>query len=275
MKSNLKYNVDSFFDLFIKELENAPYLHKYYNFHTKDKYFNFRKAYFIQRLQYISDKVKPGDKIWDCGCGYGTTALFFTLNGYKVFGSTLEFYYNHIPGRLEYWKQFSDISKLKINYENVFDNKLSLNSFDTIIVQDTLHHLEPLEDALKILSNVLKKGGQIIAIEENGSNIIQNLKLYKQRGNKRTITVYDEKLKKDILLGNENIRPFTKWKKAFSTHGLTVLDDSLEYIRVLPPQMYGNQSINEIIKKEQSIRKKSSILRKYFFFGINFVATKQ
>lgn len=274
MEIKPKYSVSEFFDLFVKELDNAPYLHKYYKFHSKDKSYNFRKAYFIQRLQYIADHVKENDNIWDCGCGYATTAIYLTLNGYKVFGSTLEFYYDDIEKRLEYWKQFGDLSSLEINYENVFDDKISHESFDTIIAQDTLHHLEPFEDAIKILSNVLKKNGQLIAIEENGSNIIQNLKLYKQRGNKRIITIYDEKLKKDILIGNENIRPIKQWEKEFAVENLKIQEDSLEYVRFYPPQMYGEKPIEDIIKKEQS-KSESSLLRKYLFFGINFIATKE
>ena len=269
-----KYSVDDFFELFVKELEITPSLHKYYKFHAKDKSYNFRKAYFIQRLRYIADHVKRGDKIFDCGCGYATTAIFLTLNGFEVYGSTLEFYYDEINGRLEYWKQFGDLSALEINYENLFDDNIPDESFDVIIAQDTLHHLEPFNEAIVILSKILKKDGQLIAIEENGSNIVQNLKLFKQRGNKRIISIYDEKLKRNILIGNENIRSINKWKKEFTTNGLTIDDDSLEFIRVLPPQLFGNKSIEEVIEKEKNLKNKSALLRKYFFFGLNFVANK-
>ena len=270
----LKYNVDEFFELFVKELEITPSLHKYYKFHAKDKSYNFRKAYFIQRLQYIADHVKKGDKIFDCGCGYATTAIFLTLNGFNVYGSTLEFYYDEINGRLEYWKQFGDLSALEINYENLFDANIPDETFDVILAQDTLHHLEPFNEAIGILSKILKKDGQLIAIEENGSNIVQNLKLFKQRGNKRIISIYDEKLKRNILIGNENIRSIKKWKKEFSANGLTINDDSLEFIRIFPPHLYGNNGIEEVIKKEQNLKGKSALLRKYFFFGLNFVANK-
>jgi len=270
----LKYSVEDFFDLFIKELESTPSMHKYYKFHEKDKSFNFRKAYFIQRLQYIADHAKKGDKIFDCGCGYATTAIFLTLNGFDVYGSTLEFYYDEIDKRLGYWKQFGDLSALKIDYENLFDATIPDESFDVIIAQDTLHHLEPFNEAIGILSDILKKDGKLIAIEENGNNIVQNLKLYKQRGNKRIISFYDEKLKRDILIGNENIRPIKKWKKEFIAKGLVIDDGSLEYIRVFPPHLYGKNGIEQIIKKEQNLMKKSALLRKYFFFGINFIARK-
>lgn len=269
-----KYSVEDFFELFIKELEVTPSLHKYYKFHAKDKNYNFRKAYFIQRLQYIADHVKEGDKIYDCGCGYATTAIFLVLNGFQVYGSTLEFYYDEIGKRLEYWKQYGDLSNLVVNYENLFDDTIPHNTYDTIIAQDTLHHLEPFNEAIVILSNLLKKEGQLIAIEENGSNIVQNFKLYKQRGNKRIITFYDERLKRDILIGNENIRSIKKWKKEFVVAGLVIDDNSLAHVRVFPPLFYGDKRIDEVIKKEQNLKAKNALMRKYFFFGINFIATK-
>lgn len=272
--SILKYSVSDFFELFTKELEITPSLHKYYKFHAKDENYDFRKAYFIQRLQYIADHVEKGEKVFDCGCGYATTAIFLTINGFDVYGSTLEFYYDEINGRLEYWKQFGDLSKLKINYENLFDDTIAEESYDVIIAQDTLHHLEPFSEAIGILSKILKKDGRLIAIEENGSNIVQNLKLYKQRGNKRIISIYDEKLKRDILIGNENIRSIKKWKKEFTRGGLKIDDKSLEFIRVFPPFLFGNKGINEMIIKEQNLKNKSALLRKYFFFGLNFIAYK-
>jgi hypothetical protein len=57
--------------------------------------FEFRKSYVTQRLHYILDHLPtPDAAIWDCGCGYGTTAIFLALNGYKVHGTTLEFYFS-------------------------------------------------------------------------------------------------------------------------------------------------------------------------------------
>ena len=87
------------------------------------------------------------------------------------------------------------------SYENIFDHQFEAAAYDVIIIQDTLHHLEPLQDALKIFNHVLSDQGQLLIIEENGNNVIQNAKLFLQRGNKRIIEIYDEHLKKNILLG--------------------------------------------------------------------------
>ena len=52
--------------------------------------------------------------------------------------------------------------------------------------------------------------------------ICLHLKLYKQRGSKRIIEIYDESLKKNILLGNENIRSLDTWQRAFQKEGFNI-----------------------------------------------------
>jgi 2-polyprenyl-3-methyl-5-hydroxy-6-metoxy-1,4-benzoquinol methylase len=270
-------NVEEFFKLFMDELRQNENLHPYYKFLSKTSDFEFRKAYFCQRLQYIYDHIDDKKaKIWDCGCGYGTTAIFLSLNGISTYGSTLEFYYKEIPQRLEYWKQFGNVSLFSYSYEDVFDTEQTTASiYDIIILQDTLHHIEPLNKALKIFNKVLKPSGKIILIEENGSNIIQNAKLFLRRGCKKVITLHDEKLKKDILIGNENIRSLKQWKKYLEEETFKVIDDQTQYIRFFPPFSLNTINFKEQINKEQILWKKYPLLRDYFFFGLNFIVKKQ
>jgi len=102
--------VEVFFNLFIEELKQNKNLRTYYKFLNNSSGLEFRKAYFCQRLQYIYDNIgEKTSKIWDCGCGYRTTAIFLALNGIATNGSTLEFYYQEIPKRLEYWKKYGKI----------------------------------------------------------------------------------------------------------------------------------------------------------------------
>ena len=227
------------------------------------------------RLEYIQDHLPDKNaSVWDCGCGYGTTAIFLALNGYKVHGTTLEFYFKHIPKRLEYWSQFGDVSGFTYSYDNLFDSPPPANSYDHILIQDTLHHLEPLQDALKIFRNSLKPNGNLIIIEENGANVIQTAKLYLRRGNKRIITIYDEQLKKDILLGNENIRSLDTWKKEIAKQGLKVDQNEVQYIRLYPPFMFKNGNTAQLLEKEQRIWRKNPLMRENLFFGLNFIVRK-
>lgn len=274
--------VEQFFEHFLEELKSRDKLREYYKFHDDPAKLPFRKAYFCQRLQYVFDKVTAhrhsldlaNPDIWDCGCGYATTQIFLALNGIPTRGTTLEFYFREIPSRLDFWSKFGDMSQVKVSYEDVFSTEVKENSEDLIIVQDTLHHLEPLQDSLSIFYRTLRPGGQLIAIEENGNNLIQRLKLYKYRGNKRIIEYYDEGLGRKVLMGNENIRPYKTWKKEFHKAGFRMKPDSLNYVRLFPPAFFQSNLPQETIAREQALWQKNSLLREYFFFGVNFVAEK-
>ncbi len=268
--------VKEFFEIFLEELKQNPALHKYYKFLGESSSFEFRKAYFCQRLQYIIDNIENKNaNIWDCGCGYGTTDIFLAINGIKTFGSTLEFYYKEIPKRLEFYSKYGDMSLFTYSYENLFDQCPPPNSHDIVILQDTLHHLEPLQDALKIFKSVLKPEGKIILVEENGNNSIQNLKLYLRRGNKRIIEIYDDRLKKNILIGNENIRSHKAWSTELEKENFYIKPDKTNYIRLYPPLFYKKDNIDSIIEKEQRIWKTNAFLREKFFFGLNMIVVNK
>jgi SAM-dependent methyltransferase len=270
---------EQFFALFLDELKNLPELSHYYKFLTSEKDFEFRKNYFMQRLDYLHRQVKDyiehghtDPVIWDCGCGYGTTCLFLAMNGIRTYGSTLEFYFPFLEKRKAYWSQFGNSALFEAGYEDIYDQHPKANTIDIIILQDTLHHLEPIHHALRIFQTCLKSQGIMICIEENGENIIQTAKLYKQRGNNRVITFWDEKLQKEITMGNENIRGIKDWDNLLQQNHLTIQEEKTEYVRILPPFFYKNKTARTVAKRENKL--KLPLLTKYFFFGINFVATK-
>jgi len=268
--------VEEFFNLLVEELKINENLKGYYRFLNNPKLYNFRKAYFCQRLQYVIDNL-PENKnvnIFDIGCGYGTTAIFLAINGYKVSGSTLEYYFEQINNRLKYWSAYGSISNVELHYENLFDNPLPQNTFDVIITMDTLHHLEPIDQALNIIHNSLKTNGKLVACEENGNNIVNSARLFVKRGNNRVIEFYDEKLGKNIKMGNENIRNLKKWNNVLQKTGLKINTSSVNYIRFYLPFKYKQFSINEVITKEQNISKSNNFLKEYFFHGLNFTASK-
>jgi len=266
---------EEFFNIFLTELESNKELRGYYRFLNQKSLFEYRKAYFCQRLNYIYKNIdNKNDKILDIGCGYGTTGIFLALNGYSVCGTTLEYYYEQISKRIDFWKNYGDTSLFTVKYENLFDSPPPISNYNIIILQDVLHHLEPLEKAINIINNALTKNSKLIICEENGNNILNNFRLYIKRGNKKIINIYDEKLKKNILLGNENIKDIDTWGKVFNKFNLKINFDSLQYIRLYPPFILNEKNYNTLIKKEQTIWKKNAFLKKYFFQGINFTVEK-
>jgi 2-polyprenyl-3-methyl-5-hydroxy-6-metoxy-1,4-benzoquinol methylase len=267
--------VDVFFTHFEDELKLNPKLTDYHRVINSPKLYHFRKAYISQRMKYVVSQIdKPGAKIWDVGCGFGTTSILLALNGYEVVGTTLEYYYDEIQERLKYWSQFGDLSKLSFEYKNIFDEAPEKESFDYIVAQDTLHHLEPFADAVKIFYDVLKPGGKIVVTEENDNNIICSVKRFKQRGFKRIKTIYDERLQKDILIGDENTRTLKQWRKEFSIKPFKFDESSLDYVRYYLPKKYDGTNTEEIRAAERKLWKESRWKREYMFFGINFSILK-
>jgi 2-polyprenyl-3-methyl-5-hydroxy-6-metoxy-1,4-benzoquinol methylase len=268
--------VSEFFELFIRELEINKDLHGYYRLLDKPGRLLWRKAYLEQRLRYIQQHLgKPGKTVWDVGCGYGNTSIFAALNGHRVMGSTLEFYFDHIRRRLEYWSRYGDLSGLHIAYENLFDRPAEKQSVDVVIVQDTLHHLEPIDQACTILCEALKTGGRLIVSEENGNNPFIRGKNFATRGFKRVGEIYDERLGKMIPFGNENARSLKAWKKILQHAGFRVVDSETRFIRFIPPFAYNQDNYNARLEQEDSMGQQTNLLTNNLFFGINFIALKK
>ena len=268
--------IDQFIALLEEEMKVNTELHKYNRFLKNRRLYLFRKAYFQQRLEYIARTVTDKKAaIWDCGCGYGTTGFFLALNGFKVYGTTIEYYIDLVSERQKYWGIHGDICNFTVAYKNIFRDPPAPGAYDYIILQDVLHHLEPINDALSILHDSLKPGGKLVCIEENGNNIIQTIKLFIKRGSKRIITVSDHQTGEEILLGNENIRSLGKWNELFRYHNLKIEEQTRQYIRLLPPFFFNKRNFERMIKFEQNTWLKVPLLREFFFSGVNFTAVRE
>lgn len=267
--------VTEFFVHFENELKLNPKLTDYHRVINDPKLYEFRKSYIAQRMEFVLEQMdNKNGKVWDVGCGFGTTSILLALNGYEVMGTTLEYYYDELQERLKYWGQFGDLSKLSFEYKNIFDESPAPESFDYVLAQDTLHHLEPFNEAVKIFHKVLRPGGKVVVSEENGNNVICSLKLLKQRGFKRIKTIYDEKLQKEILIGDENTRNLKQWRKEFSIAPFTFDEESIDYIRYYFPGKYKSMAATDIVAQEQKLWKNSAFKREFMFFGINFSILK-
>ncbi len=273
----IKMDKERFLSLFLEELKENRALYPYYKLvDGTDSRRQFRQAYFMQRLSYLEKYIdfSSSPAILDCGCGFGTTGLFLAMNGCASRGTTLEFYADQIERRRQYWSQFGDVSLFDYAYENIFDTPPAANSYDYIILQDTLHHIEPVEKGLEILCTALKPSGKLILIEENGGSWLKSLMLFLQRGNRRVVEIYDERLQKHVQMGNENIRSEKQWRQLFQKTGFVVDDASVQYIRLLPPMAYRHQPADKVIAKEQHLSTRCPFLKHHFYMGLNMVLEK-
>lgn len=270
-----KMSVQEFLDLFIRELEINPGLQSYYRLLNKKRRFLWRKAYLEQRLEYIHSHLgRHQGIVWDIGCGYATTAIFLVLNGYKVYGNTLEFYYDTVSRRLDYWSRFGDLSNLIVEYADLYDMPVPQNYFDAIVAQDTLHHLEPIVKAAGMIQGALKQGGRLVVAEENGNSVFICMKNFLKRGFNRTSEHFDKRLGKTVLMGNENARGANRWIKIFQQAGLSADKADVEHIRLFPPSIYSESNYRKRIQQERGFIRKSRKIMNYLTFGINFTLIK-
>lgn len=268
--------IEEFLALFIKELEINQDLRGYYRLLENKNRFLWRKAYLGQRLEYVNNHLGiDTGTIWDVGCGYGTTSIFLALNGYRVFGNTLEFYYEKLNSRLTYWSKFGNLNNLRIEYVNLYDMPVVRQHYDVIVAQDTLHHLEPIQEAMDIFKASLKNNGRLIVTEENGYNIFIMLKNFSKRGFKRVTMYYDEHLQKTILFGNENARSLQLWCSILKDHGYSVPEKDMEYIRFYPPFCFTEKNYDRVTEKDRKPGKNHSLIHELLFFGINFTAINE
>ena len=142
-------------------------------FFTKESRFNVKKLLEKKNIKlYFDDVVKkyvnPDDVVLDYGCGPGTFLIkmsMFTKN--KLYGVDLS---------EEFIKECKEnISNLKIqnvNVSTVKPEKLPFDDeqFDTILLMDVIHHLDNINQNLKEIYRVLKKGGKLIVYEPNKLN---------------------------------------------------------------------------------------------------------
>lgn len=263
-------NISDFFNLLKIEIAENEELQGYYDFSTNKILSEVRKNYFCNRLKYIENQIKLYNKskehikILDCGCGYGTISLYFAINGYKVDGVTIgEHYINGIEKRKDFWNKFGDILKFSPIYEYLPDMNIA-EQYDIVILQDTLHHLEPIDKCVKTLHTILKSQGKLIVTEANGANPFHSTKNYLRRKNETICEVYDKILGKNILYGDENFKSLREWKKLFSKNKFTI-EKEIEYVKILP---FINRSTEKLIANL------TPGLREYLFFAFNFTVVK-
>lgn len=89
---------------------------------------------------------------------------------------------------------------------------------------------------------------------------------------KKIVRIFDEKLNKSILIGNENIKNLDFWESKLNEFDLVLDHGTVEYIRFYPPFVLNGKNFNSVISREQNIWKKNPFLKKFFFHGINFIA---
>ena len=126
-------------------------------------------------------------------------------------------------------------------------------------MEQAYHHIEPRNDLLVNLKNLLSPNGLLIISESNANNPFLQIKLFLKRGFKTII--YSKNGKKQIY-GNERITTKSKLISDLKKNGFEIIESSL--FRIFP---------NIYILKPLAFLEKFVSKKLFFFLFIHFNIT--
>lgn len=142
-------------------------------------YDNFEKITAIENIEALKEMGGKENlkekKILDIGCGIGDTAVYFALQGAKVYGTDISPKMISIAKTMAQNYGVNDSCKFFIGPAEKID--FSDDNFDFIFGNGILHHTD-IEPAIKEIHRVLKKNGKAVFIEPLAYNPI--IKIYRK-----------------------------------------------------------------------------------------------
>ncbi len=135
----------------------------YQNHHTvyHEKTFYIDPSSFLEP---ISKQLKPGDKIFDVGCGSGRDLLWLKTRGFSVMG------FERSEGLAALARKYADCDIIEGDFEH-YD--FSKQTFDAILLSGSLAHIPHarLETVFKnIVSGLCEGGNVLVSLKEGGGS---------------------------------------------------------------------------------------------------------
>lgn len=267
-------NFDKFlglwFNVTLPDLKCQSTFNKYYRTYlhsfsqiTKN-YLNIRMGFAVSLI-----KEKKIKNILEIGTGCGSEAIFFALKcGIKVTS-------------IDVSEKFQKIALVRKNYlESIIESNLNIEflisdinefkpkeKFDLIWMHETFHHLEPRENVVRVISNLLKTDGYVLIDENNALNPYIQLSLFWRRGFQFYQKCYDE-YGNIWINGNERILSASKLSKIFKRCDIEQI--SIKYYRLYPNFRFLNSLQRSLLSFEKIIVKLpflKFLLVHYFYLG--------
>ena len=119
----------------------------------------------IQRLNWLRERLNPGDRTLELGCGSGyMITLPLQLHGYDVVGIDLD------EASVEYGRGLLRRCGLHEELLQVSDLADAVGGLDAIIASEVLEHLsdEALQTVLRLSRAKLRRGGKLLVTVPNG-----------------------------------------------------------------------------------------------------------
>ena len=153
-------NVMSENEKIVEQYQSSANLNKRINIHAYSTSTQNWFDWVYERLQ-----IQSGYKILEIGCG---NAMLWAHNVYKLphnieitLTDRSEGMLSEAEKKLEPYQKIFEEQNIRINYQIMDANKLMLpaKSFDLIIANHMLYHVDNIKSCLKAVSNALKKNG--------------------------------------------------------------------------------------------------------------------
>jgi SAM-dependent methyltransferase len=247
-----------------REIESADYewayLKQYYSgYNANTAWVRFRALFFAMRLQPVLSYIEqfqqenrhpPG--ILDLGCGFGMETILLGLYGAQVHGVDASPEKIELAGKIKQNIEGKQRTSLDVNFEvaNLFRFAPS-QAYDAVYSSATLHHIEPVSDAIQRIASLIAPNGYFFLSDENGYSPVQQFVVQKSIGfaKPRKYLRIDSETGEPFWYGNENIRPPFLWATHMRKARLTPI--SIKYCRFLPPL---DRSLGELVKLERGLR---------------------
>jgi ubiquinone/menaquinone biosynthesis C-methylase UbiE len=112
-------------------------------------------------LPYVN---KKNSKVLDFGCGPGTFSFLISPYCHHVTGIDISKGFITLANDYKKTKNYLniDFTKVGTHCENISDN-----SYDIVLLVDVIHHLDQIDDVLKVVERKLKPNGQVLIFEPN------------------------------------------------------------------------------------------------------------
>jgi len=182
---------------------------------------------------------KPGCRVLEIGCGCGTESIWLGLLGASVTGIDLQKDRLKVANaRLAHIKEkLNLVPDVKFERVSVFD-ATRFGKFDVIWMEQAFHHVEPRDEFIKLLTQLIDLGGVVAISEANAWNPFLQLQLVLQRGFK-TIKEYKDKEGNTHVYGNERITTAGDLSKQLVQMGFNV--KSVRYFRIFPNRAWADR----------------------------------
>lgn len=234
----------------------------------------FRALFFAMRLQPVLTWIQQCEHppyILDLGCGYGLETMLLCLAGARVCGidtavAKIE------QARLQkatYEQQYGRSLDVHFEAANLFDYQPE-ESFDAVYTSATLHHIEPVGEATRVIASFIRPGGWFFLSDENGYSPLQQLVVQKRIGwtSSRYVVRTDPQTGQSYPYGRENIRAPFQWAKHMRHAAL--VPEYIKYCRLLPPLKW---PLERLVRYERALRR-VPIVSQLAAIGFLFAARK-